>query len=156
MEYWHYTTRNRFDNIVKSKRINPSKEYNAHPTLKGGKPLNIKPAVYLSTEPVFEYACLKPSVVNGMQYMMSVDKFTQKHGVIRIKVNPLLNKILTWNKLYKAQGIPKIDNLKLVNGAIECKSNPSKHWFGVIGAITLDEIEAYEFDGVSSWRLLEL
>jgi len=154
MTYWHYTTKLRLESIINDGTIYPSKEWEDNPVMKAGRPLVIKPAVYLSTESVFEYACLKPVVLDDVFTLISVEAFNREYGVVRIKVCPVRNKVLTWNKLYKAQGVPKRDNAMLVSGSIGLKSNPSKHWFGVIGAVRLSEAEAYEFDGDKGWNLM--
>ncbi len=151
-KYYHYTDLNKLKSIIEAGMIYPSPEYTDTPVIKAGRVLSIKEATYLSTHPIIEMGCIKitrEQMAYGVTGYPTVQNFADKHGIARIII-PSSVKVLTWNKMRKAQGVPSRDNDELIAAAISMGSEPLKHWYGVVGAIHLDEV-IYETYDNGSW-----
>ena len=136
MKYYHYTTYEKLELILKDGEIKQAKAYISE---------NENPFAWVSTHPHFEPTALKAyKPKNGEVRILTFQEQLEMAGCVRIEIKPTF-KLHNWTEIQKLSNTPKLINKALESTGIERGANPND-WYGSLVPIPITEwvgVEVY-------------
>lgn len=138
---WHYTTQDKFKQIVKSGWLLPSTV---------GIAAGESPILWFSNEPYWEPTAQKAVLQGGKAVGLGMQgTFERGGGLVRVGV--LSSRLIQWPRLAKMAGIPSSIRRSLQLVAREQGAVPER-WYGLIGQrLPLSDVDAIEVFEGNSW-----
>lgn len=127
MKLWHYTSKDRIDTILDSEVINLAT---------AGVPDRERPAVWLSSNPIWENTATKGVVENGIRRSVTKDEMDSLCGLARIEVE-IFSGIINWKHFKRVSGIKNSSASALESSGLNKNANP-KEWFTSFKPISID------------------
>lgn len=133
---YHYTTGDRFLQIVASRAILPATAHVEPPEI---------PAVWLSSAPVWEPSATKGVIEDGIRRQACLAEIIGLCGcLVRIEINPSAVAWLSTSHFREALRIPDDIHARLIAAGLELGANPAD-WSAVAGHVPLTAFRSIEF-----------
>lgn len=136
MTLYHYTTGDRLLRIIASRQIIPATAHVAPPEI---------PAVWLSSDPVWEPSATKGVIEEGIRRQASLVELISLCGcLVRIEIDPHTIRLIAPGAFRGALCIPSEVHDRLIAAGLEMGADP-ENWSAVDGPVPLTAFRRIEF-----------